>query len=92
MAGEQPGDPVGLCAAVGHQQQAGLRAGALPPGAQPQFRLQVAERGIQGAGQEQLIRRLVEQLVREGRQIYGVRVLATSLEEEYLEAVGGDTA
>jgi ABC-2 type transport system ATP-binding protein len=35
---------------------------------------------------------LVEQLVREGRQIYGVRVLATSLEEEYLEAVGGDTA
>jgi ABC-2 type transport system ATP-binding protein len=35
---------------------------------------------------------LVEQVVREGRQIYGVRVLATSLEEEYLEAVGGDTA
>ena len=35
---------------------------------------------------------LVEQLVREGRQIYGVRVLATSLEEEYLDAVGGDTA
>jgi ABC-2 type transport system ATP-binding protein len=35
---------------------------------------------------------LVEQLVREGRQIYGVRVLSTSLEEEYLEAVGGDTA
>jgi ABC-2 type transport system ATP-binding protein len=35
---------------------------------------------------------LVERLVREGRQIYGVRVLATSLEEEYLEAVGGDTA
>ncbi len=34
---------------------------------------------------------LVEQLVREGREIYGVRVLATSLEEEYLEAVGGDT-
>jgi ABC-2 type transport system ATP-binding protein len=35
---------------------------------------------------------LVEQLVRESRQIYGVRVLATSLEEEYLDAVGGDTA
>ena len=35
---------------------------------------------------------LVERLVHEGRQIYGVRVLATSLEEEYLEAVGGDTA
>jgi ABC-2 type transport system ATP-binding protein len=35
---------------------------------------------------------LVEGLVRDGRQIYGVRVLATSLEEEYLDAVGGDTA
>jgi ABC-2 type transport system ATP-binding protein len=35
---------------------------------------------------------LVERLVHEGRQIYGVRVIATSLEEEYLEAVGGDTA
>jgi ABC-2 type transport system ATP-binding protein len=35
---------------------------------------------------------LVEALVREGRRVYGVRVLATSLEEEYLEAVGGDTA
>jgi ABC-2 type transport system ATP-binding protein len=35
---------------------------------------------------------LVERLVGEGRRIYGVRVLATSLEEEYLEAVGGDTA
>jgi ABC-2 type transport system ATP-binding protein len=34
---------------------------------------------------------IVEELVREGRKIYGVRVLATSLEEEYLEAVGGDT-
>ncbi|HEV2901796.1 MAG TPA: ABC transporter ATP-binding protein [Gaiellaceae bacterium] len=34
---------------------------------------------------------IVEELVREGRRIYGVRVLATSLEEEYLEAVGGDT-
>ena len=35
---------------------------------------------------------LVEGLVREGRRIYGVRALATTLEEEYLEAVGGDTA
>jgi ABC-2 type transport system ATP-binding protein len=35
---------------------------------------------------------LVDQLVRDGRRIYGVHVLATSLEEEYLEAVGGDTA
>jgi ABC-2 type transport system ATP-binding protein len=35
---------------------------------------------------------LVERLVGEGRRVYGVRVLATSLEDEYLEAVGGDTA
>ena len=35
--------------------------------------------------------RIVEDLVRAGRKVYGVRVLATSLEEEYLEAVGGDT-
>jgi ABC-2 type transport system ATP-binding protein len=35
---------------------------------------------------------LVDALVREGRRIYGVRVVATTLEEEYLEAVGGDTA
>jgi ABC-2 type transport system ATP-binding protein len=43
------------------------------------------------AGREE-VPALVEQLVREDRRIYGVRVLATSLEEEYLEAVGGDTA
>ena len=35
---------------------------------------------------------LVESLVRGGRRVYGVRVVATSLEEEYLEAVGGDSA
>jgi ABC-2 type transport system ATP-binding protein len=35
---------------------------------------------------------LVERLVHDGRRVYGVRVVATSLEEEYLEAVGGDTA
>ena len=35
---------------------------------------------------------LVAAVVGEGRRIYGVRVLATTLEEEYLEAVGGDTA
>jgi ABC-2 type transport system ATP-binding protein len=34
---------------------------------------------------------LVAAIVGEGRRIYGVRVLATTLEEEYLEAVGGDT-
>jgi ABC-2 type transport system ATP-binding protein len=43
------------------------------------------------AGRDQ-VPALVEGLVREGRRIYGVRVLATSLEEEYLEAVGGDTS
>ncbi len=35
---------------------------------------------------------LVAAAVGEGRRIYGVRVLATTLEEEYLEAVGGDKA
>jgi len=35
---------------------------------------------------------IVERLVSEGRRVYGVRVLATTLEEEYLEAVGGDKA
>jgi len=35
---------------------------------------------------------LVERLVGEGRRIYGVHVRATTLEEEYLEAVGGDQA
>ena len=31
-------------------------------------------------------------LSKRGRRVYGVRVLATTLEEEYLEAVGGDKA
>ena len=35
---------------------------------------------------------IVERLVGDGRRIYGVRVLATTLEEEYLQAVGGDSA
>jgi ABC-2 type transport system ATP-binding protein len=35
---------------------------------------------------------LVERLVAEGRRIYGVEVRTTTLEEEYLEAVGGDRA
>jgi ABC-2 type transport system ATP-binding protein len=42
------------------------------------------------AGRDE-VPRLVEELVGDGRRIYGVRVLATSLEEEYLEAVGGDS-
>src|SRR5215218_695039 len=35
---------------------------------------------------------IVRDLVAAGEEIYGVRVLTSSLEEEYLEAVGGDTA
>jgi ABC-2 type transport system ATP-binding protein len=36
--------------------------------------------------------RLVEQLVREGRRVYGARVLTSTLEEVYVEAVGGETS
>jgi ABC-2 type transport system ATP-binding protein len=36
--------------------------------------------------------RIVADLVAAGEQVYGVRILATSLEEIYLEAVGEDTA
>jgi len=35
--------------------------------------------------------RLVEEAVAEGRRVYGVRVLTSTLEEVYLEAVGGET-
>src|SRR6059058_2513095 len=35
--------------------------------------------------------RLVEELVRDGRRVYGVRVLTSTLEDTYLEAVGGET-
>jgi ABC-2 type transport system ATP-binding protein len=35
--------------------------------------------------------RLVAEAVREGRNVYGVRVLTSTLEETYLEAVGGET-
>src|SRR4051794_12091112 len=35
---------------------------------------------------------LVESVVRDGARVYGARVVATSLEEAYLEAVGGDEA
>jgi ABC-2 type transport system ATP-binding protein len=34
---------------------------------------------------------LVEQLVRDGRRVYGARVLTSTLEEVYVEAVGGET-
>jgi ABC-2 type transport system ATP-binding protein len=35
---------------------------------------------------------LVAELVAAGRQVYGVRVLTSTLEETYLEAVGGETS
>ena len=36
--------------------------------------------------------RLVEELVREGRSVYGVSVLSSTLEDVYLEAVGGESS
>ena len=36
--------------------------------------------------------RLVRELVAAGRQVFGVRVLTSTLEETYLEAVGGETS
>ena len=36
--------------------------------------------------------RLVNELVAAGRQVYGVRVLTSTLEDTYLEAVGGETS
>ncbi len=36
--------------------------------------------------------RLVEELVAAGRRVYGVRVLSSTLEEVYLEAVKGETS
>ncbi len=36
--------------------------------------------------------RLVAELVQAGRQVYGVRVLTSTLEDTYLEAVGGETS
>ncbi len=52
------------------------------------------DRGIQhfeNSGRDE-VPALVENLIAEGQRVYGVRVLATSLEEEYLQAVGGDEA
>jgi ABC-2 type transport system ATP-binding protein len=51
------------------------------------------ERGIQmyeGAARDD-VPRLVERLVRDGREVYGARVLTSTLEEVYVEAVGGET-
>jgi len=38
------------------------------------------------------IPRLVAELVREGQNVYGARVLTSTLEEVYVEAVGGETS
>ena len=42
------------------------------------------------AGRED-VPRLVERLIRDGRSVYGVRVRTSTLEEVYVEAVGGET-
>jgi ABC-2 type transport system ATP-binding protein len=52
------------------------------------------DEGIQvfeGASREDAPR-LVSELVATGRRVYGVRVLTSTLEETYLEAVGGETS
>jgi ABC-2 type transport system ATP-binding protein len=36
--------------------------------------------------------RLVAELVAAGRKVYGVRILTSTLEETYLEAVGGESS
>ncbi len=46
---------------------------------------------IEGATREDAPR-LVAEAVAAGRQVYGVRVLTSTLEEVYLEAVGGETS
>ena len=46
---------------------------------------------FEGASREDTPR-LVAELVAAGRKVYGVRVLTSTLEETYLEAVGGETS
>jgi len=48
-------------------------------------------RTVAGATREDAPR-LVQEAVSAGRQVYGVRVLTSTLEEVYLEAVGGETS
>jgi hypothetical protein len=48
-------------------------------------------RTIEGVTRDD-VPRLVEEAVRDGRRVYGVRVLTSTLEETYLEAVGGETS
>jgi ABC-2 type transport system ATP-binding protein len=46
---------------------------------------------FEGAGREDAPR-LVTELVSAGHRVYGVRILTSTLEETYLEAVGGETS
>jgi ABC-2 type transport system ATP-binding protein len=46
---------------------------------------------VEGAGREDAPR-LVSELVAAGRKVYGVRVMTSTLEETYLEAVGGESS
>jgi ABC-2 type transport system ATP-binding protein len=48
-------------------------------------------RTISGVTRED-VPRLVAEAVSSGRRVYGVRVLTSTLEEVYLEAVGGETS
>jgi ABC-2 type transport system ATP-binding protein len=48
-------------------------------------------RRVEGAVRED-VPRLVAEAVAAGRQVYGVRVLTSTLEDVYLEAVGGETS
>ena len=48
-------------------------------------------RTVEGASREDAPR-LVAEAVAAGRKVYGVRVLTSTLEETYLEAVGGETS
>jgi len=43
-------------------------------------------------GTREDVPRLVAELVAAGRKVYGVRVLTSTLEDTYLEAVGGETS
>ena len=45
---------------------------------------------VEGATRDD-VPRLIEEAVRAGRRVYGVRTLTSTLEEVYLEAVGGET-
>ena len=49
------------------------------------------KRLFESAGREDAPR-IVAELVAAGRRVYGVRVLTSTLEEVYLDAVGGETS